>query len=81
MTAGAIAHYWHRNAFGRVAGQIYVAWCLAAITLPMVAGWLFDRTGGYDGAMMLAAAVNLAGAALSATLPRRGAGPSEDATS
>jgi hypothetical protein len=30
---------------------------------------------------MLAAAVNLAGAALSATLPRRGAGPSEDATS
>ncbi|MCA3178744.1 MAG: MFS transporter [Burkholderiaceae bacterium] len=80
MTAGAIAHYWHRNAFGRVAGQIYVAWCLAAITLPMVAGWLFDRTRGYDGAMMLAAAVNLAGAALSATLPRRGASPSEDAT-
>ena len=76
MTAGAIAQYWHRNAFGRVAGQIYVAWCLAAITLPMVAGWLFDRTQGYHGAMMLAAGVNLLGAALSLSLPRRaGRGP------
>jgi MFS family permease len=71
MTAGAIAQYWHRNAFGRVAGQIYVAWCLAAITLPMVAGWLFDRTQGYHGAMALAAMVNVAGAVLSMSLPRR----------
>lgn len=71
MTAGAIAQYWHRNAFGRVAGQIYIAWCLAAITLPMVAGWLFDRSQGYHGAMMLAAAVNVAGAAMSLTLPGR----------
>jgi OFA family oxalate/formate antiporter-like MFS transporter len=71
MTAGAIAQYWHRNAFGRVAGQIYIAWCLAAITLPMVAGWLFDRSQGYHGAMMLAAAVNLAGIAMSLTLPGR----------
>jgi MFS family permease len=71
MTAGAIAQYWHRNAFGRVAGQIYIAWCLAAITLPMLAGWLFDRSQGYHGAMMLAAAVNLLGALLSRSLPRR----------
>lgn len=71
MTAGAIAQYWHRNAFGRVAGQICIAWCLAAITLPMIAGWLFDRSQGYHGAMMLAAAVNLPGAALSMTLSRR----------
>jgi MFS family permease len=71
MTAGAIAQYWHRNAFGRVAGQIYIAWCFAAITLPMVAGWLFDRSQGYHGAMMLAAAVNLLGATLSMSLPRR----------
>jgi len=71
MTAGAIAQYWHRNAFGRVAGRIYIAWCLAAITLPMVAGWLFDRSQGYHGAMMLAAAVNLVGAGVSFSLPRR----------
>jgi len=73
MTAGAIAQYWHRNAFGRVAGQIYIAWCLAAITLPMVAGWLFDRSQGYHGAMMLAACVNLLGAVVSLSLPRRSA--------
>jgi OFA family oxalate/formate antiporter-like MFS transporter len=73
MTAGAIAQYWHRNAFGRVAGRTYIAWCLAAITLPMIAGWLYDRTHGYHGAMMLAAAVNLAGAGLSLSLPRRAA--------
>jgi len=71
MTAGAIAQYWHRNAFGRVAARIYVGWCLAALTLPLVAGWLFDRSQGYHGAMLLAAAVNLLGIGLSWSLPRR----------
>ncbi len=71
MSAGAIAQYWHRDAFGRVAGRLYIGWCLAAISLPMVAGWLFDRTQGYQGAMALAAGVNALGVGLSATLPRR----------
>ena len=35
VTAAAIARYWHKNAFGRVAGRLYVAWCIAAITLPV----------------------------------------------
>lgn len=68
-TAGAIARYWHRNAFGRVAGQIYIAWCIAAVTLPVIAGWLYDRSQGYHGAMMLAAGVNFAGMLLANTLP------------
>jgi len=71
MCAGAIAQYWHRDAFGRVAGRLYIGWCLAAVSLPMVAGWLFDRTQGYQGAMALAAGVNALGVGLSATLPRR----------
>jgi MFS family permease len=71
LTAAAIAQYWHRNAFGRVAGQIYIAWCVAAITLPVLAGWLYDRTQGYGGAMKLAAAVNVLGALLALSLPRR----------
>jgi hypothetical protein len=37
----------------------------------MLAGWLFDRSQDYHGAMMLAAAVNLLGALLSRSLPRR----------
>lgn len=70
-TAGSIAHYWHRNAFGRVAGRMYIAWCIAAILLPLLAGWLFDRTQGYGAAVMVAAGVNLLGALLAAGLPRR----------
>ena len=71
-TAGSIARYWHRNAFGRVASQMYIAWCVAAVTLPVIAGWLYDRTQGYHAAMMMAACVNLMGALLATTLPRRG---------
>lgn len=75
LSAGAIAQYWHRDAFGRVAGRLYVAWCLAAISLPMLAGWMYDRTQAYHGAMMVAAAGNLLGACLALTLPRRAPRP------
>jgi MFS family permease len=69
LTAGAIARYWHRNAFGRVAGQMYIAWCIAAISLPVLAGWLYDQTQGYDWAMRIAAGVNLLGALMALSLP------------
>jgi MFS family permease len=69
LTAGAIARYWHPNAFGRVAGQLYIAWCIAAISLPVLAGWLFDQTQGYDQAMRIAAGVNLLGALMALSLP------------
>ncbi len=71
VTAGAIGRYWHRNLFGRMAGRLYIAWCVAAITLPVLAGWLFDRSHSYDGAMLIAAGVNALGALLAVTLPRR----------
>ena len=70
LTAGAIARYWHKNVFGRVASQLYIAWCVAAVSLPVVAGWLFDRTQAYHGAMMIAAVGNLLGAMLATSLPR-----------
>jgi hypothetical protein len=71
LTAGAIAQYWHRNAFGLVAGRIYIAWCAAAISLPVLAGWLYDRTQGYAGAVAIAAAGNVIGALLGFGLPSR----------
>jgi MFS family permease len=71
LTAGAIARYWHPNAFGRVAGQLYIAWCIAAISLPVLAGWLFDQTQGYDQAMRIAAGVNLLGALVALSLPAK----------
>jgi len=68
-TAGAIARYWHRNAFGGVASRLYIAWCVAAVSLPVLSGWLFDRTQGYATAVMIAAGGNVLGAMLSMTLP------------
>lgn len=72
-TAGCISHYWHRNAFGRVAGQLYIAWCVAAVSLPVLAGWLFDRTQGYAMAVLIAAGGNVLGAIIALGLPRRSA--------
>jgi OFA family oxalate/formate antiporter-like MFS transporter len=71
LTAGAIAQYWHRNAFGLVAGRLYIAWCVAAVSLPVLAGWLFDRTEGYGAAVMIAGAGNVLGMLAAAGLPAR----------
>jgi OFA family oxalate/formate antiporter-like MFS transporter len=60
LTAGAITQYWSRNAFGLVAGRLYIAWCIAAVTLPILAGWLFDRTQGYGAAVLIAGGGNVA---------------------
>jgi MFS family permease len=72
LTAAAIARYWHRNAFGGVAGRLYIAWCVAAVSLPVLAGWLYDRTGGYGTAVVIAAALNALGALVAAGLPAHG---------
>jgi MFS family permease len=69
LTAAAIARYWGKNAFGRVAGRLYIAWCIAAVSLPVLAGWLYDRTGGYGAAVMLAGALNLLAVVIAARLP------------
>jgi MFS family permease len=71
-TAGGIGVYWQPADYGRIAGRTYIAWCLAAIGLPVLAGWLFDRTGGYGTPVLIAAGCNLAGMALALTMPRRG---------
>ncbi|MDP2331745.1 MAG: MFS transporter [Reyranella sp.] len=71
-TAGGIALYWRPADYGRVAGRTYVAWCLAAVSLPVLAGYLFDITRAYDTAVLIAAAANIAGMAMALTMPRRG---------
>jgi OFA family oxalate/formate antiporter-like MFS transporter len=69
VSVSAIAQYWHKNAYGRVASRLYIAWCLAAISLPVLAGWLFDRTQGYGTAIAIAAGVNVLGIVLATGLP------------
>src|SRR5207248_130 len=63
--------------YGRIAGRTYVAWCLAAVSLPVLAGYLFDRTGGYGTPVLIAAGANLAGMALALTMPTAGSGRME----
>ena len=71
-TAGGIGIYWRPADYGRVAGRTYIAWCLAAISLPVLAGYLFDLTRAYGTAVVIAAGANVAGMAMALTLPRRG---------
>ncbi|MEK9777349.1 MAG: hypothetical protein VW339_14610, partial [Quisquiliibacterium sp.] len=73
MTAAAIGLYWHPDDFGRIAGRLYISWCVAAVSLPILAGWIFDQTQGYGMAVMIAAAGNVAGAWLARGLPVPGA--------
>jgi OFA family oxalate/formate antiporter-like MFS transporter len=70
-TAGSIGLYWPATDYGRIAGRTYIAWCLAAISLPVLAGHLFDLTRSYSTAVLIAGAANVTGMALALTIPRR----------
>ncbi len=71
-TAGGIGLYWPPADYGRIAGRTYIAWCLAAISLPVLAGYLFDLTRSYSTAVLIAGCANLMGMALALTMPKRG---------
>jgi OFA family oxalate/formate antiporter-like MFS transporter len=75
VTAAAVAVYWRHALYGRMASRIYVAWCAAAIILPVIAGRLFDLTQGYGTAVLIAAAGNAVGIFVSLGLPRRRSSP------
>jgi MFS transporter, OFA family, oxalate/formate antiporter len=69
LTAAAVAVYWRRALYGLMASRIYLAWCAAAIVLPVTAGWLFDLTRGYGVAILIAGAGNVAGILVALGLP------------
>ena len=71
VTAAAVAVYWRRALYGRMASRVYIAWSAAAIVLPVVAGRLFDLTQGYGVAVLIAAGANAVGILVSLGLPRR----------
>jgi hypothetical protein len=70
VTAAAMAVYWRRALYGRVAARIYLAWCAAAIILPIAAGRLFDLTQGYGAAVLIGAGGNALGILLALGLPK-----------
>jgi hypothetical protein len=71
VTAAAVAVYWRRALYGRIASRLYLAWCAAAIVLPIAAGRLFDLTHGYGTAVLIAAAGNAIGMLVALGLPPR----------
>jgi len=75
VTAGAVASYWPKMEFGRIASRTYIAWCLAAISLPVLAGRLYELTGGYETAVIVAGGANLLAVLVALTLPRQKRAP------
>jgi len=71
VTAAAVAVYWRRALYGRMASRVYIAWSAAAVVLPVIAGRLFDLTQGYGVAVLIAAGANALGILVSLGLPRR----------
>jgi OFA family oxalate/formate antiporter-like MFS transporter len=72
ITAAAVAVYWRRALYGRVASRLYIAWCAAAVVLPIIAGRLFDLTQSYAVAVLIAAGANALGILVALGLPRQG---------
>ena len=54
------------------AGRFYIAWCLAATVLPVLAGYLYDLTSSYRMAIIVAGGANLLAVLVALTLPRQG---------
>jgi MFS transporter, OFA family, oxalate/formate antiporter len=69
LTAAGVAVYWRRAFYGRVASRIYIAWCAAAIILPLVAGRLYDLSHSYATAILIAAGGNVLGMLIALGLP------------
>jgi MFS family permease len=69
LTAAAVAVYWRRALYGRIASRIYLGWCAAAIILPVTAGYLFDVTKGYAVAILIAGGGNALGILVALGLP------------
>jgi MFS transporter, OFA family, oxalate/formate antiporter len=72
VTAAAVAVYWRRALYGRIASRLYIAWCAAAIILPIAAGRLFDLTQSYRTAVLISAGSNALGLLIALGLPRQG---------
>jgi MFS transporter, OFA family, oxalate/formate antiporter len=70
-SAAAVACYWPSSFYGRIVSRLYIAWCVAAVSLPVLAGHLFDLTGSYRTVVVIAGCGNLLGFAIALTLPRQ----------
>ncbi len=65
----ALGFYYGVRSFGRMMGRLVTAWGMAGLLAPLLAGHIYDRSGGYGTAVSLALAGVLAGVLISNRLP------------
>ncbi|TRW18027.1 MFS transporter [Glacieibacterium frigidum] len=70
LIAFLAARYFGMAHFGRIYGMLYMPFGLFSAVSPLVYGIVRDRTGSYDGMLMAAAVLFVAGGALLLTLGR-----------
>lgn len=59
----AVGEYFGRRSFGSLVGIMTVCFGAGSLAAPVAAGWIFDRTGEYGIALMVAAVMQLASGA------------------
>ncbi len=67
----ATLYYYGPTRLGRVYGKMLTAWGAAGLSAPLVAGALYDRTGSYTLALLLAAGAAAVALAIIWSVPRR----------
>jgi OFA family oxalate/formate antiporter-like MFS transporter len=65
----AVASYYRPDETAKVFGRVFTAWGIAGLGAPWLAGVLFDVSGGYEAALILAAAAALFAAGVTTLLP------------
>lgn len=67
----ALGFYYGVHNYGRMLGRLITAWGVAGLLAPWLAGAVFDATGGYRPAVMLACAAAVVAFLVSIALPRQ----------
>lgn len=69
----AVAVYYGARQSARMFGRVFTAWAVAGLTGPWFAGLVYDMTGGYAIALVLAGVAVLVATIVCAALPQRAA--------
>ena len=72
VVSPTVAEYFGMRAHGAIFGVILFCGTVGGAIGPIVAGWVFDQTGGYTIAFLALVAFAVTGLALVLSLPRRG---------
>jgi len=62
LYAAYVAAAYGNEVFGRIYPLVFLAYGVSALVGPALGGWLFDLTGTFDGAIVIASLLSLAGA-------------------